>query len=150
MNMLFGTHFNVMVGKTGRRQTTQGVWFALSPHPEDAHVLSTNTPTSISKIETHKKSALLVIDVEGTDSRERGEDHGQFERKTSLLTLAISDILVVNMWANDVGRHDGANYSLLKIIFELNLQLFQTSAPSTRSEKTLLLFCFRDHYDNDN
>jgi len=50
-----------------------------------------------------------------------------FERKTSLFSLALSEVLLINMWTTDVGRHDAANYGLLKIVFELNLQLFQSS-----------------------
>jgi hypothetical protein len=127
MNMLFGTDFSVMIAKTGRRQTTLGVWLGLAP-PDKGEEVDTDT--------------VLVLDVEGTDSRERGEDHGSFERKTSLFSLALSEILIINMWTTDVGLHDGANYSLLKVVFELNLQLFQQSS---NGNKTLLLFLFRDH-----
>jgi hypothetical protein len=93
-----------MNARMGRRQTTLGVWLGQSGTAEQR---------------------ILVLDVEGTDSRERGEDHGAFERKTSLFSLALSEILIINMWCHDIGRFDGANYSLLKIVFELNLQLFQ-------------------------
>lgn len=127
MNMLFGTDFSVMVAKTGRKQTTLGVWIGLAP-PDEGEQQDTDT--------------VLVLDVEGTDSRERGEDHGAFERKTSLFSLALSEILIINMWTTDVGLHDGANYGLLKIVFELNLQLFQAAS---NGNKTLLLFLFRDH-----
>lgn len=127
MNMLFGTDFSVMIAKTGRKQTTLGVWVGLSP-PEEGEKQDTDT--------------VLVLDVEGTDSRERGEDHGAFERKTSLFSLALSEILIINMWTTDVGLHDGANYGLLKIVFELNLQLFHQAS---NGNKTLLLFLFRDH-----
>jgi hypothetical protein len=130
MNMLFGTDFSVMMARTGRRQTTLGVWLGLAP-PEANEEKDTDT--------------VLVLDVEGTDSRERGEDHGAFERKTSLFSLALSEILIINMWVTDVGRHDGANYGLLKVVFELNLQLFQQSS----GNKTLLLFLFRDHSQHE-
>lgn len=128
MNMLFGTDFSVMIAKTGRKQTTLGVWLGLSP-PDEGEKRDTDT--------------VLVLDVEGTDSRERGEDHGAFERKTSLFSLALSEILIINMWTTDVGLYDGANYSLLKIVFELNLQLFQQA--KANDNKTCLLFLFRDH-----
>lgn len=127
MNMLFGTDFSVMIAKTGRKQTTLGVWLGLAP-PDKGEERDTDT--------------VLVLDVEGTDSRERGEEHGAFERKTSLFSLALSEILIINMWTTDVGLHDGANYSLLKVVFELNLQLFQQAS---NGNKTLLLFLFRDH-----
>ncbi len=50
-----------------------------------------------------------------------------FERKTSLFSLALAEVLMINMWVHDVGRFEGANYGLLKIVFELNLQLFQSA-----------------------
>lgn len=109
-----------MDAQHGRRQTTLGVWLGYAGESE---------------------KRVLVLDVEGTDSRERGEDHGIFERKTSLLSLALSEILVINMWVHDVGRFEGANYGLLKIVLELNLQLFQMA----NRNKQLLLFIFRDH-----
>ena len=127
MNMLFGTDFSVMIAKAGRKQTTLGVWIGLSPPDKD---------------EQRDTDTVMVLDVEGTDSRERGEEHGAFERKTSLFSLALSEILIINMWTTDVGLHDGANYGLLKVVFELNLQLFQQSS---NGNKTLLLFLFRDH-----
>lgn len=54
-------------------------------------------------------------------------DRQSFERKTSLFSLALAEVLMINMWVHDVGRFEGANYGLLKIVFELNLQLFQSS-----------------------
>ena len=42
---------------------------------------------------------------------------------------------------NDIGRFQASNYSLLKTVFELNLQLFLKD----QSSKTLLLFVIRDH-----
>ena len=40
-----------------------------------------------------KNSNLLVMDVEGTDGRERGEDQ-DFERKSALFSLAVSQVLI--------------------------------------------------------
>ncbi|KAL0480835.1 3 TM domain-containing transmembrane protein, partial [Acrasis kona] len=81
------------------------------------------------------------MDLEGTDSKERGEENMSFERKISLFALSIAEVLLVNMWQNDIGRFQASNYSLLKTVFELNLQLFQKD----RTSKTLLLFVIRDH-----
>lgn len=66
---------------------------------------------------------ILVMDVEGTDGRERGEDQ-DFERKSSLFALATSEVLMVNIWETQVGLYQGANMGLLKTVFEVNLQLF--------------------------
>ena len=66
---------------------------------------------------------LMVMDVEGTDGRERGEDQ-DFERKSALFSLASSEVLIVNMWEHQVGLYNGANMGLLKTVFEVNLGLF--------------------------
>jgi hypothetical protein len=85
---------------------------------------------------------ILVMDVEGTDGRERGEDQ-DFERKSALFALATSEVLIVNMWENQVGLYQGANMGLLKTVFEVNLQLFLKDKNST--PRSLLLFVIRDH-----
>lgn len=54
LNLLFGTRFDVMDAEIGRQQTTQGVWMGV------ARVESPET--------------ILIMDVEGTDGRERGEE----------------------------------------------------------------------------
>ena len=48
--MLFDTKFDVMDSDEGRSQTTKGIWMA-----------------------HNKKGNILVFDIEGTDSKERGE-----------------------------------------------------------------------------
>lgn len=103
LNHLFGTDFNVM-SETERRQTTKGIW------------MSKNMTTSMT-------DNILVMDVEGTDGRERGEDQ-DFERKSALFALATSEVLIVNIWEHQVGLYQGANMGLLKTVFEVNLQLF--------------------------
>ena len=70
------------------------------------------------------KNDILVLDVEGTDGRERGEDQ-DFERKSALFSLAIAEVLIVNMWEHMVGLYNGANMGLLKTVLEVNLELFQ-------------------------
>ena len=54
LNHVFGTSFREMDASSGRSQTTQGIWLAVSP-----------------KL---KEDTTLVLDLEGTDGRERGED----------------------------------------------------------------------------
>lgn len=70
---------------------------------------------------------ILVMDVEGTDGRERGEDQ-DFERKSALFALATSEVLIVNIWEHQVGLYQGANMGLLKVVFEVNLELFLKNA----------------------
>ncbi|KAF9303103.1 Dynamin-like GTPase that mediates homotypic ER fusion [Mortierella antarctica] len=117
LNRLFGTDFDVM-SENARKQTTKGIW--------------------ISKGQDMK---LLIMDVEGTDGREHGEDQ-DFERKSALFSVATSEVLIVNMWEHQVGLYNGANMGLLKTVFEVNLQLFGSHRSK---EKTLLFFVIRDH-----
>jgi hypothetical protein len=116
LNLLFGTEFDVMNMSAGRSQTTKGIWMSRA-----------------------SEKSILVMDVEGTDGRERGEDQ-DFERKSALFSLATAEIVLINMWENSVGLYNGANMSLLRTVMEVNLQLFQSHSNS----KTCLLFVLRD------
>ncbi|KAK7746841.1 Dynamin-like GTPase that mediates homotypic ER fusion [Cytospora paraplurivora] len=128
LNNLFGTQFSVM-SETERRQTTKGIW--MSKNKKD-------TTADNSKLAEN----ILVMDVEGTDGRERGEDQ-DFERKSALFALATSEVLIVNIWEHQVGLYQGANMGLLKTVFEVNLQLFLKDKQST--PRSLLFFVIRDH-----
>ena len=55
---------------SGRRQTTKGIWLALGQ-----------------KVQEPK---TLLLDLEGSDGRERGEDDNSFERQSSLFALAVA------------------------------------------------------------
>lgn len=122
LNNLFGTSFGVM-NERERRQTTKGIW------------LSKNKRQGMA-------DNILVMDVEGTDGRERGEDQ-DFERKSALFALATSEVLIINMWEHQVGLYQGANMGLLKTVFEVNVQLFLKDAKSV--PKSLLFFVLRDY-----
>src|ERR1700738_3642066 len=69
------------------------------------------------------ESDILIMDVEGTESRERGDEQ-DFERRSALFSLAISEVIIVNLWEHQVGLYQGANMGLLKTVFEVNLGLF--------------------------
>ncbi|KAI9354914.1 RHD3/Sey1 [Pilaira anomala] len=116
LNRLFGTSFAEM-DEDQRKQTTKGIWLSRA---RGMHV--------------------LVMDVEGTDGRERGEDQ-DFERKSALFSMATSEVIIINLWEHQVGLYQGANMGLLKTVFEVNLQLFQNQKSK---EKTLLLIVIRD------
>ncbi|KAI8621125.1 RHD3/Sey1 [Chytriomyces sp. MP71] len=116
LNRLFGTNFDVMNESAGRQQTTKGIW--------------------VSKAD---EADILVLDVEGTDGGERFEDQ-DFERKSALFALAIAEVVIVNIYENNVGLYNGANLGLLKTVLDVNLQLFQ----QTGSPKTCLHFVIRD------
>jgi hypothetical protein len=125
LNNLFGTNFGVM-NEEERQQTTKGIWMAKNQKAESQGMADN----------------VLVMDVEGTDGQERGEDQ-DFERKSALFALATSEILLVNMWETQVGLYHGANMGLLKTVFEVNLQLFVKDNKSI--PRSLLLFVIRDH-----
>lgn len=86
----------------------------------------------------------LVIDIEGTDSQIRGDDGAAFEQMSALFALAISDILMVNMWTSEIGRYKASSLGLLKTIFEVNLKLFGQEG------KKRILFVLRDFNDASN
>ncbi|OHT01778.1 Protein SEY1 3 [Tritrichomonas foetus] len=115
LNHLFHTSFATMNEATGRQQTTKGIHAAYS-----------------------KENKILVFDIEGSDSRERGDADSLFERKAALFALALSEVVMVNMWQNDIGRYNASSIPLLKTVFEVNLQLFSSES------KCHLLFVIRD------
>ncbi len=83
----------------------------------------------------------IVMDLEGSDGRERGEDDTNFERQSALFALATADVLLVNIWCHDIGREHGSGKPLLKTIFQVNLKLF---SPDPGRKRTVLLFVIRD------
>ncbi|VAI58547.1 unnamed protein product [Triticum turgidum subsp. durum] len=116
LNHLFGTSFTEMDALKGRNQTTKGIWVAEAVGIEPF---------------------TLVMDLEGTDGRERGEDDTAFEKQSALFALAVSDIVMINLWCHDIGREQAANRPLLKTIFEVLMRLFSP-------RKTTLLVVIRD------
>ncbi|KAJ6375225.1 hypothetical protein OIU77_000242 [Salix suchowensis] len=116
LNELFQTDFRMMDADDGRTQTTQGIWIAKSIGIEPF---------------------TIAIDVEGSDSRERGQEGATFGKQSALFALAIADIVMINMWCHDIGREHASYRPLLKAVFEAMLRLF-------RARKTTLLFVLRD------
>ncbi|PKI43967.1 hypothetical protein CRG98_035643 [Punica granatum] len=116
LNHLFRTNFREMDAYRGRSQTTKGVWLAIAAGIEPL---------------------TLVMDLEGTDGRERGEDDTAFEKQSALFALAVSDIVLINMWCHDIGREQAANKPLLKTVFQVMMRLFSP-------RKTTLIFVIRD------
>ncbi|KAI5289438.1 Dynamin-like GTPase that mediates homotypic ER fusion [Ascosphaera aggregata] len=147
LNHLFGTDFNVM-SETERRQTTKGIWLSKNrKNGGDVASLAAGEEASSSPAHANQRMAdnILVMDVEGTDGRERGEDQ-DFERKSALFALATSEVLIVNIWEHQVGLYQGANMGLLKTVFEVNLQLFLKD--KTSNPRSLLFFVIRDFVGN--
>ncbi|XP_078167910.1 protein ROOT HAIR DEFECTIVE 3-like [Carex rostrata] len=116
MNHLFKTNFREMDAFKGRSQTTKGIWMARGLNIEPL---------------------TIIMDLEGSDGRERGEDDTAFEKQSALFALAVSDIVLINMWCHDIGREQAANKPLLKTVFQVMMRLFSP-------RKTTLLFVIRD------
>lgn len=125
LNRLFGTSFDVM-DETKRQQTTKGAFlhiFLIETYNFPFRLVSPCLPgepiltvlaSSLSSLMLllallarfaslgiwlcpSSYSSTLVMDVEGTDGRERGEDQ-DFERKSALFSLASTEVLIVNLW----------------------------------------------------
>lgn len=152
LNALFGCRFAVMDAAKGRSQTTKGAFLAAAKEAS-SEFLSEDAappPSTGSAVIRGRPQAMYVVDFEGTDGMERGEDQ-HFERQLSLFALSVADVLIINMWAHEVGRFNAANLSLLRTVFEVNLHLFDRSAESTEGSssvaapKPTLLFVLRDH-----
>ncbi|XP_060175649.1 protein ROOT HAIR DEFECTIVE 3 homolog 2-like isoform X1 [Lycium barbarum] len=116
LNHLFYTNFREMDAFRGRSQTTRGIWIAKAVGIEPL---------------------TIVMDLEGTDGRERGEDDTTFEKQSALFALAVADVVLINMWCHDIGREQAANKPLLKTVFQVMMRLFSP-------RKTTLLFVIRD------
>ena len=119
LNHIFSTDFEVMDESKGRGQTTQGIWSAVN-----------------------KEFNTIIFDVEGTDAKERGDNRFKFEQCSSLFALVMADVLIMNMWTSDIGRYTASNYGVLKIVFEMNLKLFQQESAKK------IVIVFRDFDEN--
>ncbi|CDW88237.1 uncharacterized protein STYLEM_17355 [Stylonychia lemnae] len=108
LNLLFSTEFETLDQQNGRQQTTKGIWMSKNPN-----------------------GSILIFDIEGTDSKERGEQRLVIIYETFNILLDI----------RDVGRYGASNYGLLKVIFEVNLKIFG------QQQKKRLLFVLRDFDD---
>ncbi|XP_022721539.1 protein ROOT HAIR DEFECTIVE 3-like isoform X2 [Durio zibethinus] len=64
-------------------------------------------------------------------------DDTAFEKQSALFALAVSDIVLINMWCHDIGREQAANKPLLKTVFQVMMRLFSP-------RKTTLMFVIRD------
>ncbi|SCU81642.1 LAMI_0B07118g1_1 [Lachancea mirantina] len=136
LNALFRTKFDTMNAQVKRQQTTKGIWLGHTRNVAVSVAKSAGNDDS-----TRVNEDLFVLDVEGSDGAERGEDQ-DFERKAALFAIAVSEVLIVNMWEQQVGLYQGNNMALLKTVFEVNLSLF---GQNKDNHKMLLLFVIRDH-----
>ncbi|CRG95680.1 root hair defective 3 GTP-binding protein (RHD3) homolog, putative [Plasmodium gallinaceum] len=156
LNHLFKTCFDVMNTKQGHSQTTKGLWLSYEMFQEDSCVVNTNNienkiyndtnyPNNENKREKNEITPTLILDVEGTDSKERGDNRLTFEHRSALFCLALADCVIVNLWYHSLGNFTASNYGLLKTVMEVNLELFQQDK---NCPKTILLFAVRDWFED--
>ncbi|GAW83055.1 hypothetical protein, conserved [Plasmodium gonderi] len=161
LNNLFKTSFDVMNTKLGHSQTTQGLWLSYDTFEDDRNTCSESSSlglenggqknVTINSSSTKKMgnnarglSPTLILDVEGNDSKERGDNRLTFEHRSALFSLALADCVIVNLWYHSLGNFTASNYGLLKTVMEVNLELFQQD---TCCPKTILLFTVRDWFE---
>lgn len=119
LNSLFGTNFSVASRSSIASATTKGIYAALA---------SDNDRT-------------VALDVEGSDSRERGRDGRAFHARLASFVTAIADVIVINIWYHDIGRWDAAGYTLLNDVFQEAVKI-EDSEPGRF--RTRLVFTVRD------
>ncbi|XP_021819622.1 protein ROOT HAIR DEFECTIVE 3 homolog 2-like isoform X2 [Prunus avium] len=106
MNHLFQAKFREMDANSGRNQTTKGIWIAKCVGIE---------PCTIA----------MDLDLEGTDGKERGEDDTAFEKQSAIFALAVSDIVLINMYQeSDKGLVQAAMNPLLEMVFQVVMHSF--------------------------
>eukprot|EP00917_Polyrhabdina_sp_WS-2016_P024268 GHVP01052617.1.p1 GENE.GHVP01052617.1~~GHVP01052617.1.p1 ORF type:complete len:176 (-),score=29.42 GHVP01052617.1:50-505(-) len=116
-----------MKAENGIQQTTRGIWMQTVSHD----------------CGNGEPKPLVVIDVEGTDSRERGDDRRSLENRFALLSLALGDVVIINMNVSAVGTATGSCVSLLNTVLNANFRLFQNES---RLVPTILAIFIRDHF----
>ncbi|CAD8195042.1 unnamed protein product [Paramecium octaurelia] len=102
LNQLFGTKFDVQNRQQSVGQTTVGIW-----------------------ISKDVQNNVVVLDVEGSDSVERKSGENMVENQTALMALAMSHCFIINVFLNALGQHTSCQLSIIKIIMQQNLKLFQ-------------------------
>ncbi|KAJ1276517.1 hypothetical protein BS78_05G219700 [Paspalum vaginatum] len=102
LNQLFGTDFPELNRlKRGWSRTTKGILISRCIRP-----------------------SFLILDVEGFDGVERQQlQDTSFENKAALFTLAISDLMMVNIAEQDINREDGGGAKLFRAIFQERTEL---------------------------
>lgn len=120
-NEMFGTSFSVASRTSIGAATTKGIYASL---------------------DQHSSARLVAMDVEGSDSRERGRNGRLFHSRLASFVTAISDAIIVNIWYHDLGRWDGAGYTLIGDIFAEALKL--SSSSSSFPFHSRLIFTIRD------
>lgn len=112
MNAAFGTNFPTLDSTKDRKRCTKGVWLM-------------------------NNGKYNIIDTEGFDSIERSMDERIYERQVALICLAISDVIIINIWMNEIGRYEGGQLHIIKAIIKASTSII-------KSETKTILFVVKD------
>lgn len=112
LNNVFNTEFPTLDTSITRQRCTKGVWF-------------------------HNINDFNVIDTEGFDSLERAPQDKLFEKQVALFCLALSDVLLINMWMNEIGRYEASHSHILKAIIKASERVIA-------SQSRKIVFIVRD------
>ncbi|KAI0564411.1 P-loop containing nucleoside triphosphate hydrolase [Gracilaria domingensis] len=108
---------SVLGGQASGKSTLLNKLFGTSFVVGPRSAVATATTKGIFADKAKDRATLVAVDVEGSDSRERGRDGRAFQARCAAFVTCISDVLLLNLWYHDVGRFDAAGYALLKAVF---------------------------------
>lgn len=94
LNQVFGASFPTLAEKQERRRCTAGVW-------------------------VQRVNNVTLVDTEGFDSTERGEEEKIFEKQMSVLCVVICDVILINLYMDEVGRYTGGHLDVLEAVFKV-------------------------------
>lgn len=92
-------------------------------------------------------SPMLVLDVGELESESRPPTRADraFHARSAAFAAGVADVILLNVWAADVGRVDGAAMKLLEAVFaEVAKTAAEVSGDENRPIRTGLLFVVRD------
>lgn len=125
LNEVLGTKFSVGSRGTVGKATTKGIAAAKAA----------------------QSSVMVALDIEGSDSRERGKNGASFQSKCAAFAASVADIIFLNIWYHDVGRLSAVGYSILEAVFA---EAGKEAASDPDCFRTALVFVVRDIEDDAN
>jgi hypothetical protein len=91
-------------------------------------------------------NSLLILDVEGLDSKERGSTGRHFEYNVAFFVAYTADIVILNVFSHDIGRQNAATFHALVTVLREKFKLVESSH---KKDRTLLLVAIRDFDEVD-
>ncbi|KAG6513783.1 hypothetical protein ZIOFF_024120 [Zingiber officinale] len=97
-------------------------------------------------LKEYLKEARRISQVKAGSMSPGAQDDISFEKQSALFALAVSDIVLINMWCHDIGREQVANKPLLKTIFQMPLDLTMLAIRGDfEDRRNLLLVSLKCH-----